>query len=230
VPGSRTLAVVVGRDARYQWREYRYSGSLRREKRRTNTPTGRVSRLVVTLGQVTNFRAEDRTDPPTASNEAATLLGFLNYHRDTLRWKCSGLTTAQLSTPMAPTTLTLGGLLKHMAVVEAGWLNQLFGGGVAKPSWLDELDQEDPDWSLTSAAGAAPEQLFAWLDESIEVSDLVMADALARPDGLDALSVGEEDGKRISLRWIVCHLIEEYARHNGHADLLRQSIDGATGD
>ena len=178
---------------------------------------------------MTSFRAEDRIDPPTASDEAATLLGFLNYQRDTLRWKCTGLTTVQLSTPVAPTTLTLGGLLKHLAVVEAGWLNQFFAGGVAKPSWFDELDQDDPDWSLTSAAGTAPEQLFAWFDESIAVSDQVIADALAGPDGLAALSEGQDDGKRISLRWIVCHLIEEYARHNGHADLLRESIERCHG-
>ena len=100
----------------------------------------------------------------------------------------------------------------------------------AKPSWFDELDQEDPDWSLTSAAGAGPEQLFAWFDESIEVSDRVIADALAGPDGMAALSEGDEDGQRVSLRWIVCHLIEEYARHNGYADLLRESLDGQTGE
>ena len=182
------------------------------------------------LTRMTSFRAEDRIDPPTASDEAATLLGFLNYQRDTLRWKCTGLTTLQLSTPVAPTTLTLGGLLKHLAVVEAGWLNQFFGGGVAKPSWFEELDQNDPDWSLTSATGTTPEQLFAWFDESIAVSDQVIADALDGPHGLAALSEGRDDGKRISLRWIVCHLIEEYARHNGHADLIRESIDGATGE
>ena len=180
---------------------------------------------------MTTYRAEDRTYPPQAADEAATLLGYLQFQRDTLRWKCSGLTADQLATRAVPTTtLTLGGLLKHAAVVEAGWLNQFFAGGVAKPSWFDELDQEDPDWSLTSAAGASSEQLHAWLDESIAVSDDVIAGALAGPDGLATLSAGEEDGARTSLRWIVCHLIEEYARHNGHADLLREAIDGETGD
>jgi uncharacterized damage-inducible protein DinB len=179
---------------------------------------------------MTSFRAEDRIDPPTTSGEAATLLGFLQYQRDTLRWKCTGLTAAQLSMRVAPSTLTLGGLLKHLAVVEAGWLNQFFAGGVVKPSWFDEMDQDDHDWSLTSAAGAAPEQLFAWFDESITVSDQIIADALAGPDGLASLSKEEDEGRQISLRWIVCHLIEEYARHNGHADLLRESIDGTTGE
>jgi uncharacterized damage-inducible protein DinB len=179
---------------------------------------------------MTTFAAEDRIDPPIAADEAATLLGFLNYQRDTLRWKCSGLSAAQLAVSLPPTTMTLGGLLKHVAVVEAGWLNQFFAGGVVKPSWFDELDHDDPDWSFASAASAAPEQLFAWFDESIEVSDRVIADALAGPAGLAALSEEADDGKPISLRWIVCHLIEEYARHNGHADLLRQSIDGSTGE
>lgn len=165
-----------------------------------------------------------------ASDEAATLLGFVNYQRDTLRWKCAGLTTAQLSTALKPSTLTLGGLLKHLSAVEAGWLNEFFAGGVVKPSWFDDLDHDDPDWSLTSATGASPEQLFGWFDESTAVSDQVIEAALAGPDGLATLSQEQEDGHRISLRWIICHLIEEYARHNGHADLLRESIDGATGE
>jgi len=180
---------------------------------------------------MTTFRAEDRLDPPLGADEAATLLGFLNYQRDTLRWKCTGLTSAQLTTRLAPSTMTLGGLLKHLAVVESGWLNQTFAGGVVKPSWFDDLDPDDAEWSFSSAAEASPEQLFAWFDESIAVSDGVIAEALAGADGLGTLSHEVlEDGQRFSLRWIICHLIEEYARHNGHADLLRESIDGLTGD
>lgn len=176
------------------------------------------------------FRPEDRIDPPFAGDEAATLVAFLNYQRGTLRWKCSGLSAAQLSTSVPPSTLTLAGLLKHLAVVEAGWLNLTFAGGVTRPSWFAEMEPENPDWSFGTAVGAEPEQLFAWLDESVEVSDRVIAEALAGPDGLGALSVEREDGQRMSLRWIVCHLIEEYARHNGHADLLRESIDGLVGE
>jgi uncharacterized damage-inducible protein DinB len=179
---------------------------------------------------MTTLDADDRVFPPPAADEVTTLLAFLNFQRDTLRWKCGGLAAAELARALAPTTLTLGGLLKHMAVVEAGWFNQFFAGGVVKPSWFDDIDRSDPDWSIDSAAGSTPEQLFAWFDESIAVSDQVIADALAGPDGLDTLSQGDEDGDHISLRWIVCHLIEEYARHNGHADLLRESIDGATGE
>lgn len=176
------------------------------------------------------FSAADRFTPPIAADEASTLVGFLRLQRDTLRWKASGLDAAQLDTPLAPSSLTLGGLLTHMSVVEAGWLNKFFAGGVHRPSWLDEMVHDDADWSFRTASGGSPEQLLAWLDESIAVSDRVIAQALASDLGLDALSVGEEGGKHISLRWILCHLIEEYARHNGHADLIRESIDGQTGE
>lgn len=179
---------------------------------------------------MTTYTAEGRTAPPFAADEAATLLGFLDYQRDTLRWKCSGLSADQLAAPLAPTDMTLGGLLMHLAVVEAGWLNLTFAGGVARPSWLGEMDPDDDTWSFAAAASRTPEELFAVLDESVAVSDRVVADALARPEGLSTLSQGEEEGGRVSLRWILCHLIEEYARHNGHADLLRQAIDGATGE
>lgn len=177
------------------------------------------------------FSAADRIDPPLAADEAATLTAFLQFQRDTLRWKASGLTAEQLSTPLPPSTLTLGGLLKHMSVVEAGWLNQIFAGGIVRPSWLDESDPDDESWSFTTAAGAEPAQLVAWLDESIAVSDRVIAAALATDEGLGSLSEQPaDDGQRYSLRWILCHLIEEYARHNGHADLLREAIDGSTGE
>ena len=179
---------------------------------------------------MTMMRSEDRTSAPLAADEATTLLGFLTYQRDTLRWKCSGLTADQLTVAVPPSTLTLGGLVKHLAVVEAGWLNQFFAGGLTRPSWFAELDQDNPEWSFTSASEATPAQLFAWFDESVHVSDRVIADALAGPEGLSRLSEEQDDGNRISLRWILCHLIEEYARHNGHADLLREALDGATGE
>jgi uncharacterized damage-inducible protein DinB len=176
------------------------------------------------------FSADQRALTPLAGDEADTLRGFLNHQRDTLRWKCSGLTATQLATAMPPTTMTLGGLLKHLAVVESFWLNLTFAGGVARPSWFDDMDEEDPDWAFSSADGASPEQLFAWLDEAVEVSDRVIDQALAAPEGLGAMSEGLDNGQHVSMRWILCHLIEEYARHNGHADLLRESIDGATGE
>lgn len=172
--------------------------------------------------------APDRHLPPVAGDELATLTGFLDFQRDTIRWKCAGLSRAQLATPLAPSPLTLGGLLKHLTVAEAGWLNQSFAGGFAAPSWLGQLDWDDPDWSFTSAAADAPEDLFFWLDETQQHSAQIIAGA---PDGLDTLSAEPgDDGQHRSLRWILCHLTNEYARHNGHADLIRESIDGSTGD
>lgn len=171
-----------------------------------------------------------RTDPPTAADEAATLLAFLAFHRATLRSKCAGLTPEQLATPLPTSPLTLAGLLKHAAVVEAGWLNLQFAGGVERPGWLHEIDPEDDDWSFTTALGASFEQLLAWSEESAAVSERVVAEALAGPDGLDTRAVAaNEDGTHPSLRWILVHLIGELARHSGHADLLREAIDGATG-
>jgi uncharacterized damage-inducible protein DinB len=174
--------------------------------------------------------AVDRSDPPFAADEATTLVAFLDFQRATLRWKCAGLGAEQLATPLPPSTITLGGLLKHLAVVEAGWLNLTFAGGVARPGWLDQVDDADPSWSFTTAADDTPEQLVAWFEESVEVSDRVVAAALVTPEGLGSLAVGDADGEHPSLRWILCHLIEEYARHNGHADLIRESIDGLTGE
>jgi uncharacterized damage-inducible protein DinB len=180
---------------------------------------------------VTDFRSEDRVVPPLAGDEATTVKAFLDYQRDTFRWKVSGLSADQLTRSLAPTTMTLGGLVAHLAVDEAYWLNQVFGGGVEKPSWFDAIDDDEDDWSFQMAADASREQLFGWFDQSIRVSDQVIAAALAGPDGLGALSAETiDDGQHVSLRWILCHLIEEYARHNGHADLLRESIDGSTGE
>ena len=174
----------------------------------------------------------ERTEPPKAADELTMLTGFLDWQRDTLRRKCEGLTAEQLARPlraegMAPTRMTLGGLLKHLTVVEAGWLNQTFAGGHAMPSWLPGADLDDRDWSWATAKHDSPEQLFAWLAETQGFSSEILAAA----DGLDARSVElDDDGQPWTLRWILCHLIEEYARHNGHADLLRESIDGATGE
>jgi uncharacterized damage-inducible protein DinB len=192
--------------------------------------SSRPSVAVGTVGRMTTYRAEDRTTPPFAADEAATLLAFLDLQRATLRWKCSGLDADQLRTALPPTTMTLGGLLMHLAVVEAGWLNLTFAGGVARPSWLGEMDPDDDDWSFAAAGARTPVELFDVLAESIAVSDQVVAEALAGPDGLGTLSQGDEDGERVSLRWILLHLVEEYARHNGHADLLRQAVDGETGE
>ena len=174
----------------------------------------------------------ERAERPVRADEATSLRAFLDHHRDTLRWKCSGLTQEQLAQPLPPTDMTLGGLMKHIAVVEQSWFEDDFvGGGLMPP--FDTVDWDsDRDWEWHTARDDSPEELFALLDEARRRSDVVLDDALGPGGvGLDGLSAVEApDGRgRFSLRWILLHMIEEYARHNGHADLIRESIDGQTG-
>ena len=172
-----------------------------------------------------------RTDPPLRGTEAETLLAFLDYHRDTLRLKAEGLTQAQQATRLEPSTLTLGGLLKHMALVEDWWFSVVLLDRQEAEPWRDVDGYADPDWEFRTAADDPPDELRRLLDEAIAASDTNIRQVLDA-GGLDAASVRESrrgEGK-FSLRWIVVHMIEEYARHNGHADLLRESIDGQTGE
>jgi len=174
----------------------------------------------------------ERIHPPLAAGETDSLLAFLDRQRNTLRRKAEGLTQAQLATRHEPSTLTLGGLLKHMALVEDNWFSVVLLGNDDAEPWRGVDWDADPDWEFRTAADDSPEALRQLLDEAIEASDTTIRQVLAE-GGLDALSVREsrrpEEG-RFSLRWILLHMIEEYARHNGHADLIRESIDGATGE
>ena len=171
-----------------------------------------------------------RPEPPPAAGEAETLLGFLDYHRATLAWKTRGLDANGLRATVGASTMTLGGLLKHMAIVELGWFAESLHGRDPGPPW-NEVDWDaDRDWEWHSAANDTPEELFALWNDSVTRSRALVDEALA-DGGLDRLAQQKwSDGRSPSLRWILCHMIEEYARHNGHADLLRESIDGQTGE
>ena len=171
-----------------------------------------------------------RPEPEVAADEAVTLLGFLDYQRATLAWKCEGLGAAGLSATVGVSSLTLGGLLKHMALVEEGWFARSLFGHDRQPPW-DTVDWDaDPDWEFHSAGEDSPDQLRALWRRSVERSRALTAEAMA-DGGLDRLATRAwPDGRKPSLRWIVCHMIEEYARHNGHADLLREAVDGSTGE
>jgi uncharacterized damage-inducible protein DinB len=131
---------------------------------------------------------------------------------------------------VAASSLTLGGLLKHMALVEDSWFSERLRGQDPVPPW-DAVDGEaDPDWELHSAAEDTPEELFTLWRAAVDRSRASVAAALAE-GGLDQPMRAElRDGRQPSLRWIFVHMIEEYARHNGHADLLREAVDGATGE
>jgi uncharacterized damage-inducible protein DinB len=172
-----------------------------------------------------------RPEPPGRAGEVETLLGFLDYQRATLAWKTSGLDSAGLNATVGASTMTLGGLLKHLALVESDWFySSLYGKG-AEPPW-DAVDwNADPNWEWRTAAEDSPEALYDIWSTAVERSRERVTEALSSGGGLDQLAQGEwpETGPP-SLRWIVVHMIEEYARHNGHADLLRESVDGETGE
>jgi pimeloyl-ACP methyl ester carboxylesterase/uncharacterized damage-inducible protein DinB len=171
-----------------------------------------------------------RPEPPIGSGETATLLGYLDYQRATLQWKCRGLDAEGLRATTAASSMTLGGLLKHMAAVEEGWFSEALHGRELGPPW-DAIDwKADPDWEWRSAADDSTEELTALWRDAVGRSRSLVAQALAN-GGLDQPAKRTwPDGRSPSLRWILCHMIEEYARHNGHADLLRESIDGETGE
>jgi uncharacterized damage-inducible protein DinB len=180
---------------------------------------------------MTTIDDHGRPEPPITAGETETLLGFLDYQRATLAWKCRGLDAAGLNAKVAASTMTLGGLLKHMALVEQGWFSRSLHGRDREPPW-DAIDWEaNPDWEWHSAASDSPEELFALWNGAVERARADVAAALSAGGGLDQLAKRTwPDGTAPNLRWIVVHMIEEYARHNGHADLLRESIDGETGE
>ena len=172
----------------------------------------------------------DRVDPPTIADEQTSLVAWLDFHRDTLLLKAHGLDQQQLAQRLEPSALTLGGLLKHMALVESSWLSRRLLGRPLIAPFEDAPWDEDPDWEFHTAADDTPEELTELFAASRAASDEIIAAALA-DGGLDTRSaLPSRAGGHFDLRWILTHLVEEYARHNGHADLIRESIDGATGE
>ena len=179
---------------------------------------------------VTNRDEQGRPEPPLAADETATLLGFLEYQRATLAWKCAGLDAFGLQATVGASSMTLGGMLKHLAYVEDDWSSRWLHGRDRQPPW-DAVDwKADPDWDWHSAAEDSPEQLFALWQGAVARSRSLVAEALADGDLGRLARRTWPDGRAPSLRWILVHLIEEYARHTGHADLLRESGDGLTGE
>ena len=179
---------------------------------------------------MTDLDEQGRPEPPLTADELTTLLGFLEYQRATLDWKSRGLDAAGLRATVGVSTITLGGLLKHLAYVEDYWFSRRLHGWDATPPW-DRVDwKADPDWDWHLAPRDTPEQLHTLWQDAVSHSRSRVAEALAE-GGLDVLARQPWPyGESPSLRWIVVHMIEEYARHNGHADLLRESVDGETGE
>jgi uncharacterized damage-inducible protein DinB len=168
-----------------------------------------------------------RTEPKTIGSELDLLRQYLDYQRETVLLKTAGLTREQLVQPLAPSTLTLAGLLYHLALVEEVWLEVRFAGMPERLPWAGVDWDADPDWEFRTAADLAPQQLRRRYREACHRSRGVVA----RAGSLDQLSVStDRHGERFTLRWVMLHLIEETARHAGHADLLRQAIDGSVGE
>jgi uncharacterized damage-inducible protein DinB len=179
---------------------------------------------------MTEVDEHGRLQPPSAADEAATLVGFLEYQRATFAWKCAGLDAAGLQAKVGVSTMTLGGMLKHLAVVDEYWCSYWLQGRDWGPPWNTVDWDADPDWEWHSAAQDTPEQLHTIWEDSVARSRVLVAEALTER-GLEGLALRRsETDESPSLRWILCHLIEEYARHNGHADLIRESVDGETGE
>ena len=177
-----------------------------------------------------NAANESRPEPPFAAGEAETLLGFLDYQRATLAWKCGGVDQAGLSVTVGRSSMTLGGLLKHLAYVESDWCSRWLHGHDPQPPWNAVDWSADLDWDWNSAAQDSAAQLFTLWQDAVAASRGLVAEALAAGGLAQLARRSFPDGRSPSLRWILCHLIEEYARHNGHADLLREAVDGATGE
>ena len=159
-------------------------------------------------------------------DERATLVAMLDYYRAVLARKATGLDPEQLQRRVGASTLTIGGLVKHMALVENTWFWERFGGNAMRAPWAGVAWDDDPDWEMTSAAGATADELLALFDREV-------ADARAITDAAPSLDAHAPQPGRsgpFNLRWILVHMIEEYARHCGHADLIREAIDGQTGD
>jgi uncharacterized damage-inducible protein DinB len=168
--------------------------------------------------------AAPRAEPPNVADERTALQGWLDYHRATLLWKCAGLDGEQLTArPVASSTLSLLGLVRHMAEVERSWFRIRFA---ALPG-LDALycDEQYPDGDFDLTDGARAEADFATF-----AAECRAADDAVKGRSLDETFTHARRGETLDLRWIYLHMIEEYARHNGHADLLRELIDGVTGD
>ena len=169
-------------------------------------------------------------EPPLAGTEVEHLVGALDRLRTTFRWKADNLDAAGLQTRIGASSLTLGGLLKHLARAEEQMFSTKLSGAPLGAPW-DTADWDtDPDWDFNSAADDTPEQLYALWDSTVERSRARLDAALA-DGGLDQLvHLSWPDGRHASLRRLLCDLIEEYGRHTGHADLLREAVDGRVGE
>ncbi|MEU7011986.1 DinB family protein [Streptomyces sp. NPDC046332] len=165
---------------------------------------------------------DPRISPPHFGSERETLRAFLDYQRATLAMKCEGLDDEQLKdTSMPPSTLSLLGLVRHMAEVERAWFRRVFVDGEAPMVWSDKIDfQAAYDASRSTRAEA-----FAAWEAEVETSRRIEREAAS----LELAGHQPRWGEDVSLRMVMVHVLLEYGRHNGHADFLREGVDGTVG-
>ncbi len=165
--------------------------------------------------------ASKRIDPPFSGSERELLTAFLDYHRQTILWKIEGLSDTDLRRIMTPSGLSLLGLIKHLAYVERSWFQDDFAGEVVSFPWTDD----DPNADFRIEPDETTEDILTLYRAEAERSREIVAAA-----SFDDIARKPKQKDAISLRWIVIHMIEETARHNGHVDLMREAIDGQTGE
>lgn len=167
-------------------------------------------------------------EPPLAGTEAEHVLGALDRMRATFRWKTDGLDAAGLRVRVGKSSLTLGGLLKHLAFVEEYTFGMKLSGAQPGEYWLPAAT--DDAWVFTSAADDPPAHLYKLWDDAAAQARTRVAKALA-DGGMDQLvHAATPDGQHANLRRLLCDMVEEYGRHTGHADLLREAADGRVGE
>ncbi|ALC24821.1 DinB family protein [Streptomyces pristinaespiralis] len=166
--------------------------------------------------------SDTRTGPPGFGSERDMLRAFLDYHRATLAMKCEGLSDDELRRrSMPPSTLSLLGLVRHMAEVERAWFRRVFEDIEAPLVWSDEIDFQ----AAYDASASTREEAFAAWEAEVENSRRIEREA----DSLDRAGHQPRWGKDVSLRMVMVHVLLEYGRHNGHADFLREGVDGTVG-
>lgn len=178
---------------------------------------------------MTTAPEDTRPEPQGIASEIETLRGFLDFQRATLAWKCAGLSDAAWQQVAPVGSLTLAALVKHLAWVEDYWFTDRLSASEMPEPWRSAPWQEDHDWEMTSSQHDSVAELEKLWQAACSRSDRII-DIAMKHDGLDTVTAKNGQREPVSLRWILVHMIEEYARHNGHADLIRESIDGVTGE
>ena len=167
-------------------------------------------------------RGEQNVDPRNAGDVVTTLLWFLDRQRATFAWKCGGLDAAGLGATLGSSRMTLGGMLKHLARFEDDMSAEWLLGQAQREPWNAVDWDADHDWDWRTAADDTPEQLYRRWQEAVDRSRALFTEEVASGDH-------QRPAEAPSVTSILVNMIEEYARHNGHADLLRESVDGLVG-